>query len=226
MSTTVNFLNCFTILRPSIKKLLNLHRKQFNKQYSKMKKILLYVSLVAMILCICGRSQAQKVTLLNIVERDTVMSDDAKKIFKMLNINDVSFGKGNYVEVDEPYFASSDNGFIAPVTIKNKAGYQMLSAGVQAQFRIYKADDGKYLVVFSDLLEDPIKFWSYDNGTLTSLPKYKLPIPTHGKKSKKNPFIITFLPNGYSIMSNGIFITDGDWVENYIWNGKEFEKLK
>lgn len=180
-----------------------------------MKKILFYFSFAAMVLCICGKSQAQKTTLLCLVEKDTVMSEDAKKIFKMLNIKEANWGD-DIVEVNEPYFSGRENGFQAPYTIKSKDGYAKMEDGLHTQFRIYKTDDGKYLVVYADLLEDPIRFWSYDNGTLTPLPKYQLPVPTRGKKSKKNNYCTLFLPYGYEIQYDDMS------AEVYNWNGKEF----
>ncbi|MBO4372168.1 MAG: hypothetical protein J5826_04480 [Bacteroidales bacterium] len=181
-----------------------------------MRKILFYFTLSAMMICVCGKSMAQSVTLQSIVERDTVMSDDARMIFKLLNINNLSWDKDEYVEVNEPYFASSDNGFIAPVLLKNKLGYTVMEDGLNAQFRIYKIDDGKYLVVYADIWEKPIKFWSYDNGTIIPLPKYQLPVPAHGKRSKKNYYCTMFRSNGYEICHGDI------WSEVYMWNGKEF----
>jgi len=169
-------------------------------------------SITALILIFCGKSQAQEVkSIKNAIDTSTVMSQDAKTIFKLIGFNEKDYG--NYALNDEESINIRKNGFNAILEAQNS-----ISMGIF--YQLYKTNSGKYLAGFciGDINQED--FWYYENGKLIKA-KDILPKPTYNKKTSTCSYIM--FQNGIecNIYNRN---TQQTTKEMYSWDGEKFVK--
>ena len=148
---------------------------------------------------------------------ESVLTDDAKTIFKALNFNENDYGYflwaftfPNGISID---FGTSEF---------NPDDWPHNKISVCVEYMIYKAD-GKYLVVLSEI-KYPFenlgaKFWYYENGKLTPT-QFALPSPTYKGETESSLYSFTYKGLSYShYISNNQFVH-----EDFNWNGSNFVK--
>ena len=175
------------------------------------------IAAIAMILTVIDGYAQNQAELQNAVDSDTIMSDDAKNIFKAIS-KKINYDD-RYVMPEHGLF-SIGNGFLASFETKNNDS--TLINSVSVDFRIYKTDDGRHLVMLCQqpqnrektlknikktLHKNNISFWYYKNGKLT-----KLRMPQFTQKEDMHLYI--FSEDGYSV----------DLKEEYKWDGEKFVK--
>ena len=142
------------------------------------------------------------------VDSSTVMSDDAKKLYGIVNFDENLYGYEYYVNYEMTRFYK--NGFIA-VFDGESNGMTLFSFDVS--YHIYNGDNKK-IVVFAD--GSNIKFWCYENGTSKEV-KNILPQNKSNKKNQKCSYYL----NDEGIIYNN-YLNDTSVEEKFRWAGKDF----
>ena len=147
-----------------------------------------------------------QVTIQDQVEKQKDISDEAKEVFKALNIKEDDYGVFSHIATDYKV----QNGF----SIYFKDDFKL-------HFHIYKTKDGRYLVMLVkfDVLSKEVgeKFWYYQNGTLTPT-NFKIPDAQY-----LHEYIYMSFDDSSIEYDNGEPKPMDRIEEHYLWNGEEFE---
>lgn len=170
-------------------------------------------SIIALTLFFCGKSLAQEEkTIKYAIDTSTVMSQDAKTIFKLIGFNEKDYG--DYT-LNEEYTYFSKDGFRA--FFKSTHSF---SFGIS--YQLFKTKSDKYLVTFHFGDTDKIDFWFYENGKLIKA-KNILPKPRQDKKKFSYSYDVF-----KSSISRNCYNRDTKTItyETFIWDGEKFVKQK
>ena len=167
------------------------------------------------------------VTLQSEIFDNSLLSDDAKEIFRALNFNEKDYGEFKRIFMDytngiSMQFATpafdAETIFYGDNDLEIECDYDL-----EIEYYVY-GGNGKYLVVLANKSDDKHigdKFWLYENGKLTPT-DVEIPAPTFSKPGYN--YVYRFYFDGLHYLHQNPKTFFGDITEYFVWDGEKFVK--
>jgi len=155
------------------------------------------------------------------VDTSSVMSEDAKQIFRLIRFNEYDYG---YFGFNKEFFYCGKDRLSALIEDKLKPGEKpethLSKMSFSITYQLYKTNSGKYLAAFCIDDINQVDFWYYENGKLIKA-KDILPKPAYNKKTSTCSYIVFQNRIECNIYNRN---TQQTTNEMYTWNGEKFVK--